>query len=324
MTPAPALVADIGGTNTRLALAEGARLRPGSIRRFRNAGFPGIEAVIESYLAEAGLAADGRALSGVCMAAAGMVQDNAVTMTNLNWVITGEGLARATGCAGALLLNDLQAQGHALDHLPEGNMTRVLVPAHPVPERATQLVIGVGTGFNAAPVHRTPAGARMVVASESGHVGLPASDAQGLRLAAHVARHHGFASVEDVLSGRGLGHVDAWLADEAGAPGTERDSAALMAALAEGEPRAEAAAQVFVRTLGAVAGDLALIHLPYGGIYLAGGIARAFAPYLARFRFAESFCAKGRFSGFVAQFPVAVIEDDYAALIGCAACLAAE
>lgn len=60
------------------------------------------------------------------------------------------------------------------------------------------------------------------------------------------------------------------------------------------------------------------------GIYLAGGVAWAFAPNLGRFGFGESFCAKGRFSDFVAQFPVSVIEDDYAALIGCAAHMAAD
>jgi glucokinase len=213
----------------------------------------------------------------------------------------------------------LQAQGHALDHLPQDHLTQVLAPLPSLPFGAAQLVIGVGTGFNAAPVHRAANGARAVVASESGHVGLPVGEKDSAGLAEFVARQHGFASVEDVLSGRGLGHIDAWLAETAGTPGTGRDAAAIMAALAADEPRAERAAHHFVRILGAVAGDLALIHLPYGGIYLAGGVARAFAPHLDRFGFAEAFCAKGRFSDFMRQFPVAVIEDDYAALIGCAA-----
>ncbi|MFZ1726109.1 MAG: glucokinase, partial [Albidovulum sp.] len=83
-------------------------------------------------------------------------------------------------------------------------------------------------------------------------------------------------------------------------------------------PLATASGRAFVRLLGAVAGDLALTHLPFGGIYLIGGVARAFAPYLEPFGFAEAFRDKGRFSGFMRDFPVTVIEDDFAALAGCA------
>jgi glucokinase len=44
MTDAPNLVADLGGTNTRVALADGPALRDGSIRRFRNADHAGLDA----------------------------------------------------------------------------------------------------------------------------------------------------------------------------------------------------------------------------------------------------------------------------------------
>ena len=72
-----------------------------------------------------------------------------------------------------------------------------------------------------------------------------------------------------------------------------------------------------------VAGNLALIQLPFGGVYLVGGVARALAPHLSRFGFADAFRDKGRFAGFMRNFGVAVIEDDYAALVGSAAHLVA-
>jgi glucokinase len=74
--------------------------------------------------------------------------------------------------------------------------------------------------------------------------------------------------------------------------------------------------------MGHVIGDLALSHLPFGGIYLVGGVSRAFAPWLDEFGFAEAFRAKGRFSDFMEQFGVQVVTDDYAALTGCASHLA--
>jgi glucokinase len=95
-----------------------------------------------------------------------------------------------------------------------------------------------------------------------------------------------------------------------------------MQALADGsDARAAAAARVFVRMLGTVAGNLALIQLPFGGVYLIGGVARAMAPWLQEFGFAEAFRDKGRFATFMESFGVGVVEDDYAALTGCAAYL---
>ena len=74
--------------------------------------------------------------------------------------------------------------------------------------------------------------------------------------------------------------------------------------------------------LGQVLADLALIHLPYGGLYLIGGMARAMAPYLERFALADHFREARRVDLLLRQFSVTLVEDDNAALIGCAAALA--
>ncbi len=46
------LVADIGGTNTRCALANGRDILPDTIRRYSNAKYSGLEAVLRTYLAD--------------------------------------------------------------------------------------------------------------------------------------------------------------------------------------------------------------------------------------------------------------------------------
>ncbi len=89
------------------------------------------------------------------------------------------------------------------------------------------------------------------------------------------------------------------------------------------DTRAVEAAQLFTRILGTVCGNLSLIQLPFGGVYLVGGVARAFAPHLTQFGFGDAFRDKGRFAGFMSNFAVHVIEDDYAALTGSAAHLVA-
>lgn len=308
------LVADIGGTNTRVALAEGRRLRDGSIRRYANGDHPGLEDVLRRYLAEEG----GPKVTAACVAVAGPVQGGRARLTNLDWEMDLDGIARATGAEVLDLLNDLQAQGHALGHLDAANI-RTLLPFPDHPREATRLVIGVGTGFNIAPVFITGRH-RLVPPAEAGHVNLPVRTEDDARLAAHVTAKLGFASVEEVLSGRGLEQVHAWAASEAGLAGPVATTAAILAAFRAGDdPVARRTVEVFSRMLGTVAGNLALTTLPFGGIFLIGGVARGVAPHLLDCGFAEAFRDKGRFGAFMDGFGLGVIEDDYAALIGCAA-----
>lgn len=311
------LVADIGGTNTRVAIADGKVVRAASIRRFANAEFESLEPVLKQYLAEEGLFA----VEGTCVAAAGPVRDGVAVMTNLDWTIDGPQLTRATGARQTAILNDMQAQGHALGHIaPE--YLRPLI-AGPQQDSASMLVVGVGTGMNAAPVHNTPFG-RYVAASECGHISMPVRHEIDFRLQKFIEGHgphaHGFAGVEDILAGRGLERVHAFICHEANHP-SDLKAAEIMAALAAGDTLARKTAQLYVRLLGNELGNLALIHLPFGGIYLIGGVARAMVPYMEEFRLTEAFRDKGRFGDFMASFAVFAVEDDFAALTGCAAYL---
>ncbi len=314
---APALVADIGGTNTRVALADGDKVRAESIRRYANAGFANLEAVLTRYLAESGAPK----VSGVCVAAAGPVRDGVASMTNLDWTITGAGLTAATGAAKTAILNDLQAQGHALGRIAPQHLREVI--AGPSKPGAAMLVVGLGTGMNAAPVHETPWG-RVVAASECGHISMPVRTDEDHRLSRFVAEvgphAHGFAGVEDVLAGRGLERIYAFAAREAGQDRT-KSGAEIMADVAAGDPVARHAAGLYIHLLGQELGNLALIHLPFGGIYLIGGVARAMQPHFDAMNLTAHFRDKGRFAKFMDSFSVRIVEDDYAALTGCAAYL---
>lgn len=305
------LLADIGGTNTRVALAEGTRLIPQTVRRYTNADYPGLETVLSAFLEEEG----NPDCAGACVAAAGPVRDGVATLTNLDWTIDGETVARAARAETVAVLNDLQAQGHALGHLAPDALTNVV--DGPDAPHAAKLVIGMGTGFNCAPVYETPGG-RYVPPAEAGHVTLPMRSEEDFALGHDLETVHGFPSVEEVLSGRGLKNLYQWHARRAGAPRELTSGQILEAARAGDDPVAQATLATFVRLFGSVTGNLALIHLPFGGIYLIGGMARAVTPWLGSMGYGEALRDKGRFAGFMRNFPVHVVDDDYAALTGCA------
>ena len=306
------LVADIGGTNTRVALAHGPVVDRQTVKRYDNGAHADLAAVLARYLSETGIS--GARISGVCVAAAGPVQDGVAELTNLDWRIDQTALRAALATDRVAVLNDLQAQGHAIGHIDAADLD-IIIAQPDAPAHAAKLVVGLGTGFNACPVFDTSAG-RFVPPSEAGHVSLPALGGAMADLTGAMMRDFGFASVEEVLSGRGISYLHRVLHGQMAEP------AEIMASLAQGEAKASQTAAAFVQIMGTVVGDLALAHLPFGGIYLVGGVTRAFGPYLDRFGFADHLRAKGRFAGFMDRFGVFVVRDDYAALTGCASHLA--
>lgn len=308
-----AVVADIGGTNTRVALAHGGVVAPDTIRRYRNAENAGLETVLRHYLDE-----QTARPTAACVAMAGPVRDGVGKLTNLDWTVDKHSVGDATGASTVAVLNDLQAQGHALDALAADVLTPVM-PGQPASAHAAKLVVGVGTGLNAAPVYRL-GGQTLVPPSETGHVSLRARTEDELRLRDWVAAKHPMPGFEDVLSGRGFERIHAFLCEQDGA-GAPLSASEIMAAQ-DSDPRARRAIELFTRLLGSYVGDLTLITLPFGGVYLCGGVTQHFAPHLASRAFTEAFCDKGRFSEFMRQFPIHIVTDDYAALTGCACHLA--
>lgn len=316
------LLADIGGTNTRVALADGAEVRIDSIRRFPNGDYQArgqdIAQVLRDYLDQTGAR-----VGGVCVAAAGPVQDGVATMTNLDWVIDAAKLTGATGATKVAILNDLQAQGQALGHIPAANLRRVV--EGPVKPGAPMLVVGLGTGVNAAPVHPGPQG-RVVPPSECGHVSMPVRSEEDFQLARFIEarlRAEGdapHAGVEEVLAGRGLANLHAFAAHAAGETAS-LTSAEVLVAAAAGDATATHAARLYIHILAQMLADLALIHLPYGGIHLIGGMSRAMVPHMANFGLGPQFREPRRVDLLTDSFSITVVEDDFAALTGCAAYL---
>ena len=157
--------------------------------------------------------------------------------------------------------------------------------------------------------------------SEAGHLTFAARGADQLDLSQFLEAKLGHVGVEDILSGRGLERCYAWASARADANETAT-TAEIFAAADAGDPVAEQAIRAFVTALGNVTGDLALTLLPFGGIYLVGGMSRAVAPWFDRCGFDAAMTDKGRFSDFLNAFSVRLVEDDYAALSGCAHFLA--
>ena len=308
MTDDLCLVLDIGGTNTRVALTRGHALMAESVKKYPNSDFRDLKSVIDTYLDDQ----NPGTLDRVCVAAAGPVSGDRAEMTNLDWVIDALDIGSATGSTKVGVINDLQAQGYSLHMLDKNDTRCVLAGTHQVHDNDTKIVIGMGTGFNAAPVFHTSAG-RYVPPSEIGHARIAVASAEQAKIVSHIQSTEGFTSNEHVLAGRGLERLDHAINQR-----QDRRAADIMDAARTGDKTAVEVAKMQAQFAGSVYGDMALANLPLGGLYLIGGVARALEPYLSSDVFSQSFRDKGRFGPFNEQFSVHLVLDDFAALKGCA------
>jgi glucokinase len=318
-----ALVCDVGGTNTRLGLVERGVLTNDGLASFRNAEFSDFDSLLSAYLRQVGC----DKVDTAAIALAAPIGPEGATLTNHDWTISRSGVGAVTGAKAIYFLNDFEALGFALLNVEA--LDKVILRDRPeaTNRRARRLVLGAGTGFNAAALIIDPVtGHPVVAAAECGHMTLPVQGDEEHDIQRFLSRRRGRASNERALSGRGLTELYAWCCERAGTDAILQGSAEIVQRALDGsDGLARAAALLFARFLGRVAGDLALAFLPLGGIYLTGGVSRALLPLLKDDpAFMTAFHAKGRMSEFMDQFPIAMLTDDRVALTGCAAFLAAQ
>ncbi len=316
--PRTALVADIGGTNARFAVADLDTLELANPVSLRRDGFASLEAVAESYLQ--GIAARPTAAA---IAVAGPVTGETVKLTNAPWSFRREALKAALGLDELLVLNDFEALAHALPHLGPGDLHRIGGGA-PV-ERAPKVVLGPGTGLGVAGLVWSPAG-WVAVPSEGGHAAFAVEDAREFAMLERLATGRERLSVERVASGPGLADTYRVLAEMAGQPAVPMEAPEVVQrALGGNDPLAGEALERFAIWLGRFAGDAALFFGARGGVYIGGGIAPRMVDALSAGAFRRAFEAKGRMAAYLGPIPVYVILiGTRAALKGAAAALAGQ
>ena len=328
------LAADIGGTKTNVALfpaphdpsAATTTTAPLQRARYQSSEHAGLTEILKDFLSKHDIAP--RTVSRVCAGIAGPVVEGHVETSNLPWVIDARQLKQALGVGAVTLINDLEATAERAATLGQADVC-VLNPGKQRKGPLTPgAVIAAGTGLGMAILHPVD-GAWWPVASEGGHVDLAPRNELEVELLRFLLKRHRRVSVERVLSGPGLFTLYEFFetrgtpnpevrqqlsaADDAEAPRIVSE-----AALAGRCPVANDALNLFVEQYGAAAGNLGLMAVSTGGLFVGGGIAPKILPRLQDGRFLEAFTNKGRLSPLLEDMPVHVILDADAALMGAA------
>jgi glucokinase len=306
------LAGDIGGTKTLLLRGrwQAGRLETLAEARFDSAAYADLTDIVGEFLAGVPVP------QSACFAVAGPVRPargggTQARITNLPWELDSARLHSALGIRRVSLINDLAAVGHGIALLSPADVLTVQAGQPQVD--GMRAVIGVGTGLGMALVVPGPGGGR-VFPSEGGHVDFAPLDEQQVRLREFARARLGIdrVSCERLTAGPGLTLIHAFLGGDAAAPQT------VAARAAAGDTLAGAAMQLFAALCGAVAGDLALTCLPFGGLYLAGGVAQKNQSLFRGPAFLDAFAAKGRMAGLLRQVPLRVITEPRVGLLGAA------
>jgi len=318
--PAPRLLGDFGGTTVRLALQQrGGPAR--RIRRYLAADFDGIDAALRHYFHEMRLG-PAEQPQAAAFAIAGPVIGARIRMTNLPWAISLPALRRAFGFHTLLAINDFAAVAESIPYLAAPDRRKIGRGAALADKPIVAFGPGTGLGVSALVPIDGMRGRWQAVATEGGHVTLPATSQEDAAVVAELQRRFGHVSAERVLSGPGLANLHAALAALAGAPlSAPLSPAAVTRAAERGDKLAKRAVMLFCAMLGTVAGNLALTYGAQGGIYIAGGIVPKLGRLFDAKIFRARFAAKGRYRGYLEAIPTYLITHKLPSLIGLAAAL---
>lgn len=306
------LIADIGGTNARFALAVNGQVQ--HELELRCAEFPEFTQAVEHYLDQVGAKHAAHRPHEAAIAIAAPLAGDQINMTNHPWRFSVKELRAELRLRRLIVLNDFTALAMAIHHLPRDTFRQV-GGTYAAPEAVVAL-IGAGTGLGVSGL--IPNGDAWVpLQGEGGHTTLAPGNERELQILQQLWQRFEHVSAERVISGPGLVNLYEAICAIRGRHSHGLSPADItQRALDNSDSCCAEALETFCGLLGSVAGNLVLTLGAVGGVYIGGGIVPKLGDYFARSPFRARFEQKGRFVAYLAPVPAYVITAEHPAFVG--------
>lgn len=310
--PFPILLGDIGGTNARFSILVDDTSEPIRFPNIKTADYPTIdEAIAKDVLEKTAV----RPRSTI-LAVAGPIEGDEIDLTNCDWIVRPNALISDLGFEDVLVLNDFEAQALAVACLTDEYREDIGPKIEPL--TASRVVLGPGTGLGVAGLVYAR-DTWFPVPGEGGHVDVGPRSPRDFAIFPHLDRIDGRVSAEEILSGRGVVNIYQAICKTDGIQPAFTDPADITAkGLDRSNRQAVETLSLFSTYLGRFAGDMALLFMAKGGVYLAGGISQKIIPALQQPEFRAGFEDKAPHSEFMRYIPTFVVTHPLAALAGLA------
>lgn len=317
---------DIGGTNIRLCLSDvlGSEKESPLICQYKSADYPSLELAIDEFLNDTGCPT--KDIKAACFAVAGPIHEGEVKLTNLPWKVSIDSLKSHLKIDVVELLNDFSALSYGIGALSSIDLVTLHLPSVPT-QSMVRAVVGAGTGLGVSLLYGDLVSPQ-VLSTEGGHIDFAPINDEQLSLLAYLKKDLTRVSVERVCSGYGLVNIYQFLihtsmkAKDHQALSKQLEGSSSDAALigeyaqTHNDPVARKAVEIFLEIYASVLGNVALMFLPLGGLYIAGGIAPRWMDYLRQEQFLQTIFNKGRMTDLLHQMPIHVITNTQVGLIG--------
>jgi glucokinase len=311
---------DVGGTRTRMQLTEFSatdKMKVVANVHYDNSGYSSFLDIVDAFFAETKISADN--VASACFGIAGPVIKEKVNVTNLPWIISAKDIKKRLKLDKVELINDFASIGYGLEVLTPKDML-TLQSGKPRAD-AIKAYVGAGTGLGVGFVtcHRDE---YLVHSTEGGHIDFAPTDAIQVELLKYLRKKYHRVSFERVLSGQGLANIYYFVRDNkvfgeaenadlrfliSSKKNTDIAATITKYAIELKDIMAMRALDIFIRVYGAAVGNLALTTLPYGGLYIVGGIAPKLLPQIEHGGFLDAYSDKGRMSGLLKAIPLHVV-----------------
>jgi glucokinase len=299
------LAGDVGATKTLLFVFDGEQTYK---ERYVTGDFASLADLVQSFLSACGVRPE-----LACFGVAGPVVGNSAYLTNVGWQVSALDLECELGIPQVSLINDFVAIAYGILNLSPQDLL-CLQTGQPIPQ-APIAVLGAGTGMGQAYLTWGKQGYQ-VHPSEGGHTDFAPRNAAELAVWQVLCQKYGRVSVEHIISGQGIAHIYQALGGEARQPSQIAETAGVGT-----DSIAVKTMEFFASAYGAEAGNLALKLLPYGGLYVAGGIAPKILPWLTTGdRFLQAMLAKGKAGRLLQDIPTYIVLNQEVGLLGALRC----
>ncbi len=307
------LVADIGGTNVRFALAnidDNYNISIDDLSVLPTENWLYLEDAITDYLNHVGARPTRAAI-----AFAGPVNKDEVSMTNGTWQFNQSELAPFLKMEEVKVMNDFCAKACSLPLLKQDQLLQI--GEGEIEEQGNKIVVGPGTGIGVGALVSTGEKWK-AIASEGGHVGFSPSGDLEKEICNVLSKEYHRISVEDLVAGRGLSNIYYALGIINGRNNLKLHPAEINEkASNEDDIDAIQTFKVFSGMLGCFASDMAGTFNATGGVYLTGGVLPKIKQFFLDSDFREKFEENEKLP-FVKDIKTQLILEEQPALFGAA------
>ena len=306
------LVADIGGTNARFALADEAG-NISAIQVLAAEDYPQFSDALQHYLDTV----DGQNINSAAIAVAAPVHQASFGFANSHWQIDKQAIEAMLNCSAVRWMNDFEAQAWGVLTLNQERLVEVKPGS--INNHGNKLVLGPGTGIGIAGLVESTAGWVPVV-GEGGHAAFGPTNELEIAVHSLLLQQCDYVAWENLISGSGLPLLYKTLAQVLDEPvqchtGADISQAAFRQ---QPEPLAQQTMQIFFRQLGHICASSAFIMGATGGVYLTGGILPKLRNELLASEFVSAFTRHPLPRDYLADMPVYLNLDEHLGLRGAA------